>query len=328
MTWSPSRLTSALISAIVSASGSPSSSAPAHRRPDAGSDAGTRRAPRSPRRARSDCRTAAPRARAPGSTATRLRRERRGAAWPGVGIPSLLPGGHRHRDGPGTIDRQREPVVQAGGRQRCGGGGHAGRIGAGDHPHRLGHRVARRGDEARPRRRVDGRRARRGRAAPACRRKSGRRRRCARVPRRSVGRRRAAAAATTCRRRPQRVGARAGAEQLARVPPRRRPSTRPRPGCRRRSQLGAHSTTVGKRFPSIPWTNGSGKEPTTAGIEFGLRPVVEVPPDVVAAVHRGAGRALLWPRSRSRSRTSRGARSRPRDHRSTARTPRRSGSRR
>ena len=62
--------------------------------------------------------------------------------------------------------------------------------------------------------------------------------------------------------------------------------------------LGAHSTTVGKRLPPIPWTNGSGNEPTTAGIEFGLRPVVQVPPDVVAAVHGGAGRALLRPRSR------------------------------
>ena len=61
---------------------------------------------------------------------------------------------------------------------------------------------------------------------------------------------------------------------------------------------GAHSSTVGSRLPPMPCTNGSGNEPTTAGTESVTLPVVEVPPDPVAAVDGGGGSALARPGSR------------------------------
>ena len=54
----------------------------------------------------------------------------------------------------------------------------------------------------------------------------------------------------------------------------------------------AHSTRTGSRSPPMPCTNGSGNEPTTAGMRCVAAPVVAVPPDAVAVVHARRRRAL------------------------------------
>ncbi len=55
----------------------------------------------------------------------------------------------------------------------------------------------------------------------------------------------------------------------------------------------SHSTRTGRRLPSTPCRNGSGKEPMTAEGRVGDRAVVLVEPDAVAAVQHELGAGLV-----------------------------------
>ena len=128
-------------------------------------------------------------------------------------------------------------------------------------------------------------------ACPLRRRRSARRRRSRAAPRDQLGGDHARAGRSRCRP-PRRA---TPCPIRSRAPGRR--TGRPRVEARRDAShaaftSGAQSIIVGKRLPSTPLLNGSGKDPTTAGIGVGRAPVVQVPPDVVALLYRGRRRAL------------------------------------